>query len=188
MSDLDELVAVGESAPANGLMHVVAHVWPLAADDAGIWLLSGGGPWQSLPVPADSEPHEAAELELMTHQALAETVVLHSSGWLIEGNAVVTTYFAIVDCPGEPAKAHWPQAEPVSPGLARLMGPPPTHGATEAPAPPFWHVLQHAVRHVAYLRDRDATVAAKLTPAWRRHLAEWQPEIARMYDRVHAEA
>jgi hypothetical protein len=46
-------------------MIVVAEVWPVAADDLGLWLLSGDGPRPSLPVMDDSEPFDYAEMELM---------------------------------------------------------------------------------------------------------------------------
>jgi hypothetical protein len=46
-------------------MIVVAEVWPVAADELGLWLLSGDGPRPSLPVMDDSEPFDYAEMELM---------------------------------------------------------------------------------------------------------------------------
>jgi len=46
-------------------MIVVAEVWPVAADELGLWLLSGDGPRPSLPVMDDAEPFDYAEMELM---------------------------------------------------------------------------------------------------------------------------
>jgi hypothetical protein len=42
-------------------MIVIAEVWPVAADELGLWLLSGDGPRPSLPVMDDSEPFDYAE-------------------------------------------------------------------------------------------------------------------------------
>ena len=39
-------------------MMVVAEVWPVAADELGLWLLSGDGPRPSLPVMDDAEPFD----------------------------------------------------------------------------------------------------------------------------------
>lgn len=38
-------------------MSVIAEVWPVVADEHGIWLVSGGDAWRSYAVSADSEPH-----------------------------------------------------------------------------------------------------------------------------------
>jgi hypothetical protein len=46
-------------------MMVIAEVWPVAADELGLWLLSGDGPRPSLPVMDDAEPFDYAEMELM---------------------------------------------------------------------------------------------------------------------------
>jgi hypothetical protein len=169
-------------------MTVVTEVWPLAADQTGIWLLAPEGPWPSEPIPADSEPHVAAELELIQHTVnLGDVAALHSTSWRTEGTSVVLTYVAVIRCAGL-VLTDWPQARPVTTDLARHVGRPPTHGPLDPPAPRYVDVLYHALRHLAFLLPRDATVAAALPGVWGGHLAEFSPWIARMYDRVHQTA
>ena len=60
-------------------MIVIAEVWPVAADELGLWLLSGDGPRPSLPVMDDSEPFDYAEMELMQAGMWATTKILHST-------------------------------------------------------------------------------------------------------------
>jgi hypothetical protein len=173
----------GEDQP---LLHVTSEVWAVAADEEGIWLI---GRWPSEPIRADSDAHTAAELELITHGCFAETTLMHSTSWRADGAAMVTTYLAVVACPG-PVREHWPEALPVSLALAEIVGRPPTHGPLEPPKVPHWHVLLHALRHLRFLSDPvsigyDATVARELEGEWQRHLAAFEPAIARMYDQAH---
>jgi hypothetical protein len=62
-------------------MMVIAEVWPVAADELGLWLLSGDGPRPSLPVMDDAEPFDYAEMELMQAGMWATTKILHSTSW-----------------------------------------------------------------------------------------------------------
>lgn len=169
-------------------MTVTVEVWPVAADETGIWLLSPDGPWLSPPVMADSEPHEAVELELIQHTvSLGDVAVLHSTSWRAEGTAAVLTYVAVVRCPGL-VRESWPDARPVSLGLAEHVGRPPTHAPVEPPAPRYVDVLIHAIRHLRFLLTTDATVAAALTEDWGVHLAQFEPAIAKMYGSLHVPA
>jgi hypothetical protein len=61
-----------------------AEVWPVAADETGLWLLSGDGPRPSLPVMDDSEPHDYAEMELMQAGMWGSTKLLHSTSWRVD--------------------------------------------------------------------------------------------------------
>jgi hypothetical protein len=61
-------------------MPVMVEVWPLAADEAGIWLVSGGEAWcTNTPVQSDSDPHGDVELLLALRGAGPDTVLLHST-------------------------------------------------------------------------------------------------------------
>jgi hypothetical protein len=169
-------------------MTVTAEVWPVAADETGIWLLSPDGPWPSEPIPADSEPHLAVELELIQHTVnLADVAVLHSNSWRTEHTSAILTYVAVVRTPGLVLDT-WPHARPVTTTLADHVGRPPTHGPLDPPAPRYCDVMLHALRHLAFLLPRDATVAAALDEQWGSHLAEFSPWIAEMYSEVHQPA
>ncbi len=169
-------------------MTVTVEVWPVAADETGLWLLSPDGPWNSPPVLADSEPHMVAELELIQHQVnLADVAVLHSTSWRTEHTSTVLTYLAVVRVPGL-VVGEWPGARPVTVALADHVGRPPTHGPVDPPAPRYIDVLVHGLRHLRFLLPRDATVAAAMPAPWGEHLAAFSPAIAKMYDRVHQTA
>jgi hypothetical protein len=43
-------------------------------------------------------------------------------------------------------------------------------------------VVEHALRHLAWLQAEDPAVAAALEPAWRRRLREYRPEPFRVFD------
>jgi hypothetical protein len=170
-------------------MTVWVEVWPLAADATGIWLLSGDDAWRdTMPVMADSEPHFEVEGLLSVHGARDSTVLMHSTSWRPDGPHIVLTYVAIVQAGGLDAvvRERWADALPVSLDLAQAVGRPSTHAPDAAPVPRYVDVLLHAVRHLAFLRDTDATNRAALDANWLRHLESWQPALAGMYERDQA--
>jgi hypothetical protein len=174
-------------------MSVMAEVWPVAADETGLWLL-GDGPRPSLPVMDDAEPHDYAEMELMQAGMGDATKALHSTSWRVaydealDQNYLVVTYIAAVTCSGL-VREEWPEAIPITIEAADAeLGRVPTHGPTQAPAVRHFDVLFHALRHLSYLLVNDATLAAALDGNWGEHLAAFAPAIARMYDRVHESA
>lgn len=171
-------------------MIVQAEVWPVAADETGLWLL-GDRPRPSLPVMSDAEPHDYAEMELMQACMWAATKVLHSTSWRVDHdrtqrcNYMVVTYLAVVACDGL-VRGEYPDAIPITLAAADAeLGRVPTHGPTQAPAVRQFDVLFHALRHLRFLLVSDATVAHALPPVWGEHLAALDPAIARMYERIH---
>lgn len=168
------------------LMHVLAEAWPLAADTAGIWLLTRDWPLMTDPLAADGDPHADLELELVRAQMFADTRLLHQTSSRIDGGAVVLTYMAVIGCDG-PVRSRWPDALPVSRAAALVVGKPPTHGAAEPPTVRHWDVVLHGLRHLAFQlgSSGDAELAAALDENWRRHLAEWEPVLYQMYSDRH---
>jgi hypothetical protein len=174
-------------------MTVTAEVWPVAADETGLWLL-GPGPRPSLPVMDDAEPHDYAEMELMQGCMWAGTRALHSTSWRVsydrttDSNYLVVSYVAVVEVAGL-VKGEYPDAIPITLQAADAeLGRVPTHSATEAPAVRHFDVLFHALRHLRFLLVTDATLADALPPIWGEQLATFEPAIARMYERVHESA
>jgi hypothetical protein len=94
--------------------------------------------------------------------------VLHSTSWRHDGDHVVLTYLAVVETP-EALDGNL-VAEPVSRAdLAR-------GAAASAPESiATAQVLEHALRHLAWLIEDDPAVAAAL-PDWRLPLAAYVPE------------
>lgn len=163
-------------------MAVRLEVWPVAADDLGIWLISGDDAWRpALPVAADSEPHAEVELELASHGTKERTALLHSTSWRVDGPAVVLTYVAVAHTSGL-VKDAWPAARPVSTAVVDAVGTPGPGPTIEPPAPRYIDVLIHAIRHLRFLLDNDAGARAALTDPWPRHLAKWEPALAMMYE------
>jgi hypothetical protein len=161
---------------------VIPEVWPVAADRHGLWLISGAGPLRAaVPVMADEDVHANAELELMQHSVrLGDVMLLHSTSWRSDGSAIVLAYIAAVRCPG-PVLESWPTALPISPLLPGEVGRPQSHGAADPPLPRFVDCLLHAVRHLAFLRDWDASAAAALDDHWLSQLDGIRPALAGMY-------
>ncbi len=178
------------------LMTVSVEEWPLAADDAGIWLLSNSGPWRHGPVEAASDVHYEAELLLFGHDidpddvaafvrlpaSTPRTEVIHSTSWRPDGPTIVLTYMAVVKVGGY-ALETWPYAAPVTPSLLAAVGPAPAHGAAQVPVPRVLDVLFHGMRHLKFLAsdEGDAETATALDANWLRHLEPLRPALARMF-------
>ncbi|MGH4022044.1 MAG: hypothetical protein ACRDT0_22980 [Pseudonocardiaceae bacterium] len=163
---------------------VRVEVWAVGADSAGLWLLSGEDAWRSDMVAADSEPHAAVEDILARVGALETALVLHSTSWRTDGDSMVLTYMAVIDCPGL-VRDDWSAAKPVSSGLVEVVGRPLSTATVEAPIPRYVDVLMHGLRHLRFLLNTDSTVHAALNQTWREHLAAFTPVLAGMYDQQH---
>lgn len=161
-------------------------IWPVSADQTGIWLVSGDDAWRpSLPVMADTEPHADVELELYSRGVTDGVMLLHSTSWRVDGPAIVLTYMAVLENPGT-VLDRWPGARPVSPLLLEAVGKPPTHSPIAPPAPRHIDVLLHGLRHFRLLMTTDATSSAALTEPWPTHLRPLQPALAGLYNQVHS--
>lgn len=164
-------------------MGITVEVWPLAADEVGIWLISGGDAWRNGPVMYDSDLHFEVEMLLREHGlSLDDVAVIHSTSWRPDGPAVVLTYMAVVTIGGY-ALDSWPDAAPVTPALPAAVGKAPPHGAADVPVPRWVDVPLHGIRHLAFLAgpDGDAETAAALDGNWLRHLAPLRPALATMF-------
>lgn len=156
-------------------------VWPVAADEVGIWQVAGVQPWLSDPIRQDSDPHFEVEELLFAKAGILGPALIHSTSWRSSGPNVILTYVVVVDVDG-PVLGAWPDAKPISREV--LVGHPPSgHGAAEPPAPHRLAVLGHAVRHVAFLRQFDTTAAAALPAAWDAPLDALRPALAGWYRR-----
>ncbi len=170
-------------------MTVWVEVWPVAADQAGIWLVSGADAWRPhLPVMADSEPWAEAKLELSEHGALDDLLLLHQTSSRVDGPRFIAAHVAVIDFYGDPVRARWPEARPVSLALAEAVGKPPTHAPTEAPTPRYIDVLYHGLRHLRLLMDYDATASAPMPTLLRQYLQRLTPTLTTMYDSEHQAA
>ncbi|MEX2555880.1 MAG: hypothetical protein WEB06_09630 [Actinomycetota bacterium] len=116
--------------------------------------------------PAGAKP-EAVSLHALARLGL-EPIVLHSTSWRHAGSEAVLTYLTVVS-PAAGAPPGW-IAIPV--GRAELA-----RGDTTAPPPTIGveQVLEHALRHLAWLVKDDPAISATL-PEWREVLSDYTPE------------
>jgi hypothetical protein len=170
-------------------MNITAEVWPVAADEAGLWLLSGDDSWRYGPVTSDGDVHFEVEMLLREHgiDPAIDAPVTHSTSWRPDGPSIVLTYIAVVNVSGFALDA-WPGAVPVTADLAGSVGKPPTHAANEAPVPRMIDVLFHGLRHLRYLMATDRATADAMGPNLREHLAPFEPALAGMYSEPHRAA
>ena len=177
------------------LMTVTVEVWPVAADDTGIWLLSGGDAWRYGPVEAASDVHYEVELLLFQHgidpgdavfirlpEDTPRSDVLHSTSWRPDGPTIVLTYMAVVKADGY-VRETWPDAVPLTAAVPAAVGKAPPHGAAAVPVPRLVDVPFHGLRHLRFLAgpEGDAETAAALDANWLRHLAPLKPALAKMF-------
>lgn len=124
----------------------------------------GPEPWY-VEVPQGADPMAVAAR--MVRANVGEPVVLHSTSWRQSRGGVVLTFVAVMDLAavGSMARSPVPRAE-----LTR-------GDATSAPprieAAP---VIEHGLRHLAWLVKDDPAVARSLPPAWHDALSTYVPE------------
>lgn len=159
---------------------VVVEVWPLAADEIGIWLTSGRDALRSDRIPADSEPHDEVRY-VLARDGVPSPLLLHSTSWRMDGPHLVVTYTAVLPCEGL-VRSRFPKAPPLSPELPDAVGRPFPHDAADAPIPRYCDVLLHGVRHLRFLRDTDASAREALTGLWSEHLDGFESALAGMYE------
>jgi hypothetical protein len=169
-------------------MTVWAEVWPVAADDIGLWLLGGDDWWREGPIMADSSEHFEIELLLRGHGVRMDDVLwLHSTSWRPEGPRHMDTYIAAVDA-GPVACERWPRARPIDPDLYDAVGRPPTHAATEEPVPRWLDVIFHGLGHLKDQMRKNATTRAAVGELWRQRLEPFEETLAGMYETPHPSA
>lgn len=102
-----------------------------------------------------------------TRQLIGEPVVVHSTSWRLHRDAVVLSFVVVVDALRRATLASFPVARAT---LAR--------GAAAEAAPSIGRdqVIEHALRHLAWLVEDDAGVRAALSVEWQRALADYAPE------------
>ena len=116
--------------------------------------------------PAGAKPEDVATAAL--HLLGLEAQVMHSTSWRHAGNEVVLTFLAVVP-PGFTLPRSWQVAPVTHTELARgdVTTPPPTIAVAQ--------VLEHALRHLAWLVAEDEVIGRAL-PGWPAVLTAYVPE------------
>lgn len=146
---------------------------PVQAEVFVVWLTAGGpeltGPCGAAPwlieVGADQHPVEA--VTRIIGDVIGPPLLVHSTSWRREGRAVVLSFIAIID----ETLVRAMESRPIERAeLARGT-------ATAAPRSiATASVVEHGLRHMAWLAKEDAVVAAELSDRWREALATYTPE------------
>jgi hypothetical protein len=124
----------------------------------------GPDPWY-LEVGADDDPIEV--VSRLSRNLMGEPLLVHSTSWRRGRGGVILT-FVVVN-----AVEQAPELAGIPIGRAELA----RSGATKA-AVTITHiqVLEHGLRHLAWLAKDDATVRAVLSEDWNQVLAAYVPE------------
>jgi hypothetical protein len=178
-------------------MRTWVEVWPVAADEDGIWLLSGVGPWAaSDAVPAGSTPWWEFQKVLqgrgvrssvrddLAAKPLLTAVLNHqtSDRWDLTGQT--DTFVSVL-----PDGTVLPGARPVSLPAVAGMGRPVAHASVAEPdVITAAGVLLHTLRHLRHLVLFDATARRDMPPLMARHLEVLQPALAGLYEVEHRAA
>jgi hypothetical protein len=145
---------------------VQAEIIALALVDATIVLTGpcGAAPWY---VQLGQEANPTKIVAAIARANLGEPVVLHSTSWRHARGGVVLTYVAVID----PARATGLETAPI--GRADLA----RGQATSEPARvPAASVIEHGLRHLAWLAKDDPVVEAALPAGWHAALAAYRAE------------
>jgi hypothetical protein len=124
----------------------------------------GSAPW-ILEIGAAEHPVEV--VTRIVRDAIGEPIVVHSTSWRRDRGAVILSFVVVID----PALVGSMESAPVvRTDLARSQ-------ATAAPREiAHTQVVEHGLRHLAWLVHDDPVVAAELSPAWAAVLADYVPE------------
>ena len=138
-------------------------VW-LAGDELELTGPCGAAPWL-IEVGADEHPVEV--VTRIVRDVVGEPLLVHSTSWRQEQGAVVLSFIVVIDARLVGSMESLPV---VRSDLARGT-------ATAAPrAIATASVVEHGLRHMAWLAKEDPIVAAELSDAWRAVLATYVPE------------
>jgi hypothetical protein len=146
---------------------------PVQAEVFVVWLngdhLELTGPDGPIPwlIELGSADHPVAVVDRIVREVVGEPRLVHSTSWRRDRDAVILSFVVVIDqvVVGEMTSAPIGRA-----GLARSE-------ATAAPRDiAYQQVMEHGLRHLAWLVADDPVVAGELSGDWRRILAEYVPE------------
>jgi hypothetical protein len=146
---------------------------PIVAEVFVVWLngdrleLTGPCGAASWRIELGSPEHPVEVVDRIVRDIVGPPVLVHSTSWRRDRDAVVLTFIVVVerDLVGDMSTAPIGRAE-----LAR-------GGATDAPAAiADGQVVEHGLRHLAWLANDDPVVREELSPAWHDALAGYVPE------------
>lgn len=151
---------------------VTAEVFTLARLGNGLVLTGpcGAAPWL---IESGSTEHPLDTVRRIVEGTIEGVRLLHSTSWRFERGAVVLSFVVVID---PEAVGDMDQAPVVRLELARST----SHEAP--PAIDHGQVVEHGLRHLAWLVAEDEAVSAALDGGWHSMLAAYIPEPFRQLD------
>jgi hypothetical protein len=150
---------------------------PVQAEVFVVWLnhrqieLSGpcgAAPWY---VELDGGEHPVEVVQRIVSDALGPPRLVHSTSWRRDRAAVILSFVVVVD------QAQVRQFASMPIGRSQLA----RSEATAAPVEiAYTQVLEHGLRHLAWLSRDDPVVARELSDGWPSVLSDYVPEPFRM--------
>jgi hypothetical protein len=124
----------------------------------------GPAPWLIELGPTD---HPVEVVDRIVRDVVGEPLLVHSTSWRRDRDATILSFVVVID----EALVGTMASEPI--GRAELA----RSSATAAPASiAHQQVVEHGLRHMAWLAQDDPVVRAALSPGWREALAGYRPE------------
>jgi hypothetical protein len=148
-------------------------VGPIRGEIFVVWLhddrieITGPDGPRAWMVQLDDAEHPVEAVDRIVRDLIGPPLLVHSTSWRREGTAVVLSFVVVIG----PGQAAGMESRPiVRAELAR------SEAARAPEAIGSSQVLEHGLRHLAWLASDDAVVAGRLSPAWRTALAGYVPE------------
>ncbi|MFL5727670.1 MAG: hypothetical protein ACJ77F_15160 [Chloroflexota bacterium] len=150
---------------------------PVQAEVFVIWLngnrleLTGPDGPQPWLIELGPTEHPVEIVDRIVRDVVGPPLLVHSTSWRRDREAVILSFMVVI----EPYLAASLASRPI--GRAELA-------RSEATAAPheiaYDQVVEHGIRHLAWLVADDPVVAGELSEAWRRVLANYVPEPFRV--------
>jgi hypothetical protein len=145
---------------------VQAEVFVVWLDDDRIQLTGPDGP-QPWHLQLGATEHPVEVVDRIVRDVVGPPTLVHSTSWRRDRDAVILSFVVVIP----PEQVGSMASVPI--GRAELA----RSEATAAPrAIATAAVVEHGLRHLAWLVQDDPVVAAELPPAWRPILADYVPE------------
>jgi hypothetical protein len=146
---------------------------PVQAEVFVIWLNGGHleltGPDGPAPwlIELGATDHPVEVVDRIVRDVVGPPLLVHSTSWRRDRDAVILSFVVVI----EPSVVGSMTSAPIGRSdLARSA-------ATAAPRDiAYQQVMEHGIRHLAWLVADDPVVAGELSGDWRRILAEYVPE------------
>ena len=154
----------GMGLPLDVDAPVTAEVFTLVRDGSKILLTGpcGADPWL---IETDRSAHPLDVVRRLVRDVLGEPILVHSTSWRFDRESVYLSFVVVIAATGTMPSVSVERAE-----LARS-------GATAAPvAIAHGQVLEHAIRHLAWLATEDDVVRGALDAGWHDILGAYVPE------------